>query len=256
VLDRSVVSSALFVVLTLLSTEAAGQVATEENDFALPRPWKKEFGGCVYSGDLNGAPLLRSGECPTASGELNLNNLGITVLPALSFAGISNITALYLSKNEIAVLPPDIFKGLTGKPKLTCFTSTKVQMLTLTRLPAITTLHLDNNKLKELQRGIFSGTMTAGIRFTCFASTKVLILTHAPRSRTLQRIAQFTCFYWYKSTNTDAVGATDSPYSILREIRLENNNITVCQLRQYLYFCTSKSSKLSSWSSGVDGRVF
>jgi hypothetical protein len=174
--------------------EASGQVATEENDFAMPRPWKKEFGGCVYSGDLNGAPLLRSGECPTASGELNLNNLGITALPAQSFAGISNITALYLSKNEIAVLPPDIFKGLTGKPKFTCFTSTKVQMLTLTRLPGMTTLHLDNNKLKELQRGIFSGTMTAGIQFTCFASTKVLILTHAPRSRTLQRIAQFTCF--------------------------------------------------------------
>ena len=107
-------------------------------------------------------------------------------------------------------------------------------MLTLTRLPAMTTLHLDNNKLKELQHGTFSGTMTAGIQFTCFASTKVLILTHAPRSRTLQHIAQFTCFYWYKSTSTDAAGATDSPYSILREIRLENNNITVCRLRQYL----------------------
>ena len=115
VLDRSVISSTLFVVLTLLSMEASGQ-ATEENDFAMPRPWKKVFGRCVFSGDLNGAPLLRSGECPTAGGELNLNNLGITALPAKSFAGISNITALYLSKNEIAVLPPDIFIGLTGKP--------------------------------------------------------------------------------------------------------------------------------------------
>ena len=139
VLDRSVISSTLFVVLTFLSMEASGQLATEENDFAMPRPWKKVFGGCVYSGDLNGAPLLRSGECPTAGGELNLNNLGITALPAKSFAGISNITALYLSKNEIAVLPPDIFKGLTGKgregwrgrERRNGFTSTKAEVYLL-----------------------------------------------------------------------------------------------------------------------------
>jgi hypothetical protein len=32
------------------------------------RPWSVEFGGCAFSGDYDGAPLVRSGSCPTTDG--------------------------------------------------------------------------------------------------------------------------------------------------------------------------------------------
>ena len=55
---------------------------------ALAAPWSVSFGGCTFSGDYNGAPLERSGSCPTQSGTLNLANKGITLVKNESFAGM------------------------------------------------------------------------------------------------------------------------------------------------------------------------
>ena len=57
---------------------------------ALAEPWSKTFGGCTFSGDHNGAPLERSGSCPTEGGTLILNlvNKGITSVKNDSFAGM------------------------------------------------------------------------------------------------------------------------------------------------------------------------
>ena len=59
---------------------------------SVPAPWSETFGGCYFSGDLNGAPLERSGSCPTQSGTLYLANRGITSVKNYSFAGMGACT--------------------------------------------------------------------------------------------------------------------------------------------------------------------
>ena len=50
------------------------------------RPWSVQFGGCVFSGDYDGAPLVRSGSCATKGHSLNLYDRGITSVKSDSFA--------------------------------------------------------------------------------------------------------------------------------------------------------------------------
>ena len=59
---------------------------------ALAAPWTVKFGGCTFSGDTSGAPLERSGSCPTQSGYLYLNSKGITSVKNDSFAGMGACT--------------------------------------------------------------------------------------------------------------------------------------------------------------------
>jgi hypothetical protein len=50
------------------------------------RPWSKQFGGCVFSGDFDGAPLVRTGSGATEGGLLDLADRRITALKSDSFA--------------------------------------------------------------------------------------------------------------------------------------------------------------------------
>jgi hypothetical protein len=68
--------SKLLLLLALLSSAHAA------------RPWSVEFGGCTFSGDYDGAPLARSGSCPTTGGNLDLSGKGITSVKNDSFAGM------------------------------------------------------------------------------------------------------------------------------------------------------------------------
>ena len=52
------------------------------------RLWSVQFGGCVFSGDFDGAPIVRTGSCPTQAGELELQYKGITSVSIESFAGM------------------------------------------------------------------------------------------------------------------------------------------------------------------------
>ena len=54
-------------------------------------PWTRGFGGCTFSGDYDGAPLVRSGSCPTQGGTLDLSDMGITSVPADAFAGMAKM---------------------------------------------------------------------------------------------------------------------------------------------------------------------
>ena len=59
---------------------------------SVPAPWSVTFGGCTFSGDYNGAPLERSGSCPTQSGSLDLRKKVITSVKSDSFAGMGACT--------------------------------------------------------------------------------------------------------------------------------------------------------------------
>ena len=55
-------------------------------------PWTIVFGGCAFSGDSDGAPLARTGVCPTEAGMLDLQIKGITSIPAGAFDGLTACT--------------------------------------------------------------------------------------------------------------------------------------------------------------------
>jgi hypothetical protein len=68
------------------------------SEFLRPRrsanPWTVvfgEFGDCTFSGDYDGAPLVRTGSCPTADGALSLQSKGITSVPASVFSGLTSL---------------------------------------------------------------------------------------------------------------------------------------------------------------------
>ncbi len=55
-------------------------------------PWNLAFGGCTFSGNYAGAPLVRSGSCETTDGALWLDGKGITSVPVNAFAGMAKMT--------------------------------------------------------------------------------------------------------------------------------------------------------------------
>jgi hypothetical protein len=78
------ISGSCNMLLALLGLLAASRSAS-----ALP--WTVSFGGCIFSGDYDGAPLVRSGSCPTLDGVLDLSRRGITLAPADAFAGMAKM---------------------------------------------------------------------------------------------------------------------------------------------------------------------
>ena len=55
-------------------------------------PWTVAFGGCTFSGDYAGAPLVRTGSCPTQGGSLDLQSKFITSVPPDAFQGMPQMT--------------------------------------------------------------------------------------------------------------------------------------------------------------------
>jgi Ca2+-binding EF-hand superfamily protein len=91
------------------------------------RPWNVTFGGCVFTGDTDGAPLVRQGSCPDqvftnvfnenkygqmGRGMLDLSHKNITVVPGTAFRGMTRLNFLDLSHNQITDLPAGVFACL------------------------------------------------------------------------------------------------------------------------------------------------
>jgi hypothetical protein len=59
-------------------------------------PWTVTFGNCSisccsFSGDTDGAPLVREGFCPDQAGKLDLDHKGITEVTADAFQNMSAV---------------------------------------------------------------------------------------------------------------------------------------------------------------------
>ncbi len=54
--------------------------------------WTVAFGGCTFSGNKAGAPLVRTGSCPTEGGYLDLSSKGITSVPPDAFQDMTQMT--------------------------------------------------------------------------------------------------------------------------------------------------------------------
>ncbi len=54
--------------------------------------WTVSFGGCTFTGDYAGAPLVRTGSCPARPDTLDLSSKGITSVQPDAFQGLSKMT--------------------------------------------------------------------------------------------------------------------------------------------------------------------
>jgi hypothetical protein len=104
---------------------------------ACSNDWTLNYGGCIFSGNVNGAPLVREGSCPTATGTLVLSSLGITEVPAPYIYLYKHIMHTYYDKHIMQV-PANAFQGMN----------------------MLEGLLLDNNNLQVLPEAIFSGLST------------------------------------------------------------------------------------------------
>jgi hypothetical protein len=123
-------------------------------------PWRVTFGDCEFTGNTNGAPLVRTGSCPDAEGFLDLQFRNITVVPATAFQGMGKMTKLYLDFNRFSALPEGVFAGLASLNNLGLSCNQVTGILhagVFDGLSSLSDLTLANNTLTTLSPGVFAG---------------------------------------------------------------------------------------------------
>jgi hypothetical protein len=122
-------------------------------------PWKVTFGDCEFTGNTDGAPLVRTGSCPDAEGSLDLEYRNIKVVPATAFQGMGKMTKLYLDVNLLSALSEGIFAGLASLNELhlKCNQLTTLKAGVFDGLSSLEVLKLATNQLKLLPSGVFAG---------------------------------------------------------------------------------------------------
>jgi hypothetical protein len=122
-------------------------------------PWKVTFGDCIFTGNSDGAPLVRTGSCPDAEGSLDLEYRNITVVPGTAFKGMGKMTKLYLDVNLLSALSEGIFAGLASLNELhlKCNQLTTLKAGVFDGLSSLEVLKLATNQLKLLPSGVFAG---------------------------------------------------------------------------------------------------
>ncbi len=123
--------------------------------------------GCTFTGDYDGAPLARTGTCPTGScsdsycdklTELTLYNLNITSVPAPSFESVSAVTTLILRGNAIKSLSGVVFPSSLVVLDLS---ENKLESLRGVVWPgSLKTLDLANNSIVSLDGVVFPSHLT------------------------------------------------------------------------------------------------
>jgi hypothetical protein len=123
-------------------------------------PWKVTLGDCIFTGNSDGAPLVRTGSCPDAEGALDLQYRNITVVPVTAFQGMGKMTRLYLDHNSLSALPEGIFAGLTSLRYLGLRCNQLTGSLRAGVFDGLSSLHdidLSVNQLTALSTGVFAG---------------------------------------------------------------------------------------------------
>ena len=103
--------------------------------------------------------VVTDNQLAALTGELDLNDSGITSLQSGDFAGLTSLKTLTLSRNMLTTLPANIFSGLTRLESLSLshnrLTTLSADMFSgLTRL---NNLRLNNNQFMTLPANIFTG---------------------------------------------------------------------------------------------------
>ena len=96
------------------------------------------------------------------TGWLRVDDKGITALKAGDFAGLTNVTNLWLSNNALTTLPDGVFAGLTSLAELSLNDNelTTLRDGVFDELTTLYILGLANNRLATLPDGVFAGLAT------------------------------------------------------------------------------------------------
>jgi hypothetical protein len=158
---------------------------------------------CTFSGDYDGAPLVRTGTCATSPcsdstcDKLVLYNLNITSVPAPSFESMSTVTTLILRGNAMkslsgVVLPPSLveldlsenklesLRGVVWPASLKALDlgSNSIVSLDGVVFPSnLTRLRLSYNHIESLPPTVFSNVASTVLLYQIFA--KILMLVFA-----------------------------------------------------------------------------
>ena len=91
------------------------------------------------------------------TGSLNLSNKGITTLQASDFAGLTELTFLWLAQNSLRSLPAGVFDELTALTSLSLSNNqfSRLPPGVFDELTALTSLRLEGNQLGSLPDGVF-----------------------------------------------------------------------------------------------------
>jgi len=155
------------------------------------RPWSVQFGGCVFSGDYDGAPLVRSGSCATKGHSLNLYDRGITSVKSDSFADMGACEELLLGYNQLTsvagvtfpssletlILYNNQLTSVAGVTFPSSLVRLKIDNNQLTSVAGVTfpsslqVLYLNNNEISGLPAGVFDP-LTSLVELTLGNSNK------------------------------------------------------------------------------------
>jgi Leucine-rich repeat (LRR) protein len=91
--------------------------------------WTDYQGWCIFAGNSEGAPLVRTGSCPQIE-VLDIHYLNINQLPEDAFRGKSSLRTLNLGSNALTTLPAGVFSDLSALRDL------DIGIHTLTNLPS------------------------------------------------------------------------------------------------------------------------
>lgn len=103
--------------------------------------------------------VVTDSQLAALTGEIDLNNSGITSLQSGDFAGLTSLSSLTLSRNMLTTLPSDIFSGLVGLESLS-LSHNRLTMLSaniFSGLPRLNELRLNNNLFTTLPANMFTG---------------------------------------------------------------------------------------------------
>ena len=131
-------------------------------------PWSVIFGGCTFTGDTSGAGLMRAGSCSTQTGDLVLDNKGITSLENSPFDGLFGPDSrpdygpgsgiVYLRNNRILELSATsgVFDTMTYMNGLDLSGNRIAQLSAplFDKLTSLVGLVLSNNELFTLGEGV------------------------------------------------------------------------------------------------------
>jgi hypothetical protein len=240
--------------LALLGLLAAGATAL---------PWTKHFkfdgtvsdreeGGCTFSGDDAGAPLVRSGSCPTLF-RLDLPGKGINSVSAQAFAGLEDLKIVDLSSNMLTSLPDSVFTGLRSLVQLD-LRENKLASLSSNIFPtSLESLDLGGNEVASLSDSLF-----AGLRSLMWLNLRENKLASLPDSL----FADLTNLLELRLTNNQLKSLPDSIFTglfgddkFLPKLWLSNNQLECAPLfaEQRKQFFTWNGDKIVPIALTYDG---
>ena len=153
-----IVTAVLFVFTALFATPALAQSTgvcgrtAEVRDALLARVQ-------VDAAAVTDCSLVTTAHLEALTGTVDLSSMRITGLESGDFAGLTNLTSLYLDDNDLQTLPDGVFGGLASLDFL-LLDNNDLETLpngVFGGLASLDFLLLDNNDLQTLPDGVFGG---------------------------------------------------------------------------------------------------